>query len=114
MHMEAYRAYQALVKESKAQGLPKAFAADLTTHDHEALSRMGEGNRPIRFVWILRECGTEFVSWHHAQALVEYYQRPATEQVLFYIYDDGGLMDATADQALQFARESLPRYPERR
>lgn len=50
--------FHQLVREAVRRGLPEAFAADLFFYDRGLTDAMGRDPRPVRFVWILHECGT--------------------------------------------------------
>lgn len=52
-------AYDAMVEQSNKVGWPTIFRSDLLFHDRQILSRIPSS---MAFGWILRECGTEFVS----------------------------------------------------
>lgn len=95
-------AFQTLVAESKSVGWPTCYHDDLYVHDRSAL----EENKPIKFVWLLRECGTDLcipdslLGFSVLSYNARYNNMISDRRV--YIYDRGQLRDATYQQAWDF------------
>jgi hypothetical protein len=101
--------YQVLKAESRRVGWPRSFVTDLTEHDHKALRTY----RPDRFVWLLRETGTQLYcaqmaeqhrewlrnSWVYIELM---YHKQHSPGARFYTYDQGTLAEVTSDQAWAF------------
>lgn len=95
-------AFETLVAESKSVGWPTCYRDDLYVHDRSAL----EENKPVKFVWLLRECGTDLcipdslLGFSVLSYNARYNNMISDRRV--YIYDRGQLRDATYQQAWDF------------
>ncbi len=52
------RPFHQLVREALRAAMPEAFAADLFVHDRGLIEAMEGEGEPLRFVWILHDCGS--------------------------------------------------------
>ena len=53
--------FDQMVREVVRLGLPEAFVADLFVHDRRRLEMMAAEDGPLRFVWVLYDCGTHLL-----------------------------------------------------
>lgn len=98
-HRNNIRAWTALKEEAARQDLPKAYHADLDTHDLKAVTDLGS-NKP--FLWALRECGTHLIpvdtkdahKWIKGIAQV-------WKDALWYHWDGVSLRSVTAHKAVE-------------
>lgn len=80
--------YELLVQEANRLNLPRIFRSDLTTHDREYLQK----HNPRRFVWLLREHGTNLYADVDPYTLLTLSYHTAYENIShWYSYDNGRL-----------------------
>lgn len=110
--MSPYETARALIAEARRQELPEAYRHDLVID-----WRVIRTYKPAKFVWILRECGTEIVTaedWR-PQSLLDcaaavgllFYRNYG--DAIYYTVDNGHLTRVTPRQAWQwYMREVRP------
>lgn len=89
------KAYDALVAQSNKVGWPVVFRSDLFFHDKEILSQIP---RKQPFGWILRECGTDYISMYQTPdswgtTLIKVY----TGRAKFFWYNGKAIMEVEPD-----------------
>ena len=106
--MANWQGYRAIKSEAQDKGWPVIYKGDITTHDRQVLAKK---TAPERFVWVLRECGTELLRYGQpgalmwAKAVAKYH--PTAR---WYTYN-GSLQPTTAADALTELGQSLIGLP---
>jgi len=95
-------AFSELEKEALSVGWPSCFTEDFYVHDRRTL----DDHRPSKFVWLLRECGTDLcipdslLGFSVLSYYARYWRNAFDPRV--YIYDQGRLRLSDYQQAWDF------------
>jgi len=76
--------------------MPRSYHSDLWKHDRAML----EEYNPSKFVWVLRESGTQLISCNNNAFVVSHC---ICDGAIFFIFKNGCLSEATREKAQAFA-----------
>lgn len=99
------RAFHQLVREALRVRLPEAFAADLFVHDRKLIEKMEGEGAPLRFVWLLHDCGSYLLDAREGQTpgvLASPFIRSCGAYRL-YLFESGRLVECETSAARRAA-----------